>query len=113
MINADKDALAKDVVERWIDFEMALSDKRRYPKLQFEHFLKTAWRYAEQVRHDKLVHEKSFLLLMVWSTSWVANANKFPKMSSMMRIVSKACYSTAMIHISRATNPLDSDRRLI
>ncbi len=58
MINVDKDALAKDVVERWIDFEMALSDKRRYPKLQFEHFLKTAWKYAEQVRHDKLVHRE-------------------------------------------------------
>jgi hypothetical protein len=37
---------------------MALSDKRRYPKLQFEHFLKTVWRYAEQVRHDELVHRE-------------------------------------------------------
>jgi hypothetical protein len=27
----------------------------------------------------------------------------------MMRSVSKACYSPAMIHISRATNPLDYD----
>jgi hypothetical protein len=58
MISSDKDALAKDVVERWIDFEMALSDKRRYPKLQFEHFLKSAWTYSEQVRHDKLVHRE-------------------------------------------------------
>ena len=55
MINPDKDALAKDVVERWIDFEMALSDKRRYPKVQFENFLKSAWTYAERKnRKDKL-----------------------------------------------------------
>ncbi len=58
MTDAEKDALAKEVEERWLDFEDALRDKRRYPKSQFETFLKSAWAYAERTREDKLVHRR-------------------------------------------------------
>ena len=58
MIDAQKDALAKAVVEHWIDFQEALGDKRRYPRSHFDTFLRSAWTYAERTRHEKLVHRE-------------------------------------------------------
>ncbi len=57
-MDAEKDALANAVVELWIDFQLALGDKRRYPRAQFDNFLRSAWTYAERTRHDKLVHRE-------------------------------------------------------
>jgi hypothetical protein len=35
---SEKDRLAAQVADRWVDFEMALSDKRKYPVQQFRQF---------------------------------------------------------------------------
>jgi hypothetical protein len=43
---SEKDRLASAVQERRIDFNMALSDKRRYPIAQFRAFWEAGRRYA-------------------------------------------------------------------
>jgi hypothetical protein len=34
-VTSEKDRLAAEVEDRWLDFQMALSDKRRYPPERF------------------------------------------------------------------------------
>ena len=56
MPRSEKDRLASEVGERWIDFQMALSHKRKYPIGQFKAFWEAGWRYAEMTKHDTLIH---------------------------------------------------------
>ncbi len=59
MTDSAKDALAAMVEERWVDFQMALSDsKRQYPAQQFKKFAQAVRSYIEQSRDDPLVHRK-------------------------------------------------------
>ena len=44
---SEKDRLAVEVADRRVDFEMALSDKRKYPVQQFREFWEIGRRYAE------------------------------------------------------------------
>ena len=56
MPRSEKDRLASEVQERWIDFNMALSDKRKYPVQQFRAFWEAGRRYVELTKHDPLIH---------------------------------------------------------
>ena len=56
MPRSEKDRLALEVQERWIDFNMALSDKRKYPVQQFRAFWEAGRRYAEMTKCDPLIH---------------------------------------------------------
>ena len=56
MPRSEKDRLASEVQERWIDFNMALSDKRKYPVQQFKAFWEAGRRYAEMTKCDPLIH---------------------------------------------------------
>lgn len=56
MPSSDKDRLAAEVMKRLADFEDALSDKRKYPLLQFRAFWEVAKRYSELVKDDPLIH---------------------------------------------------------
>ena len=51
----ENDRLAAEVEERWLDFQEALSDKRKYPLGAFRSFWEAAWRYAEAVKRDPLI----------------------------------------------------------
>ena len=53
-----KDRLAAEVETRWVDFKMALSDKRRYPLERFRAFWQAGNRYAEMTKGDALIHRK-------------------------------------------------------
>ena len=53
---SEKDRLAAEVADRWVDFEMALSDKRKYPVQQFLQFWKVGRRCAELTKGDPLIH---------------------------------------------------------
>lgn len=56
MDNSAKDRLASEVLELLIDFEMALSErKRKYPAQQFFAFASAARRYIDLTRKDQLV----------------------------------------------------------
>jgi hypothetical protein len=56
MRRSEKNRLAAEVEERWIDFNMALSDKRRYPIAQFKAFWEAGRRYGELTKRDALLH---------------------------------------------------------
>jgi len=56
MDDAVKDRLASQVLELLIDFEMALSErKRKYPAQEFFAFASAARRYIDLTRKDQLV----------------------------------------------------------
>jgi hypothetical protein len=54
----EKDALAKEVFDAWLDFQVEVSPKKRYPREKFYAFFHLAWRYAEMTRRHRLVHRK-------------------------------------------------------
>ena len=56
MPRSEKDRMASEVEERWIAFQDALSDKRKYPIGQFKAFWEAGKRYAEMTKRDPLVH---------------------------------------------------------
>jgi hypothetical protein len=57
-VTSEKDRLAAEVEDRWVDFQMALSDKRRYPLERFRAFWQVGKRYAELTKSDALIHRK-------------------------------------------------------
>ena len=59
MTDSEKSAVANMVEQRWVDFQMALSDsKRKYPTQEFNKFAETVRTYIEESRNDPLVHRK-------------------------------------------------------
>ena len=55
---SEKDHLAAEVEDRWVDFQDALSNKRKYPVEQFPAFWDAGKRYAELTKYDPLIHRK-------------------------------------------------------
>jgi hypothetical protein len=53
---SEKNRLAAEVAERHVDFELALSNKRKYPVRQFRAFWEAGRRYAELTKRDPLIH---------------------------------------------------------
>ncbi len=56
MPTSDKDRTAAMVVQRWLDFQEALSGTRKYPVPQFKSFVDAARRYVELSKGDALIH---------------------------------------------------------
>jgi hypothetical protein len=58
MPSTAKDRLATEVVERRVEYEQALFDKRRraYPVKEFNAFWEAGRRYAELTKTDPLIH---------------------------------------------------------
>ena len=56
MPSSEKDRLAAEVEERWLDFQGALSNKRKYPVQQFRAFWEAGRRYADLTKQDPLIH---------------------------------------------------------
>jgi len=52
----EKDALAKKVVDTWLDFECERRRGKPYPKQEFYAFFNSAWTYAEATRRHRLIH---------------------------------------------------------
>ena len=55
-MNSEKDRAARDVIDAKADFEMALSNKRRYPLDEFRGFVRAARRYIGLAAGDTLIH---------------------------------------------------------
>jgi hypothetical protein len=56
MPTSAKDRSAAVVLQRWLDFQNALSDKRKYPVQQFKSFVEAARWYIESSKGDPLIH---------------------------------------------------------
>jgi hypothetical protein len=57
MTESEKDRIARQVADLRITFEMALSNKRKYPVAEFKAFVQTARRYIEITAGDPLIHK--------------------------------------------------------
>jgi hypothetical protein len=57
MKESEKDRLASEVAELRTTFDIALSDKRKYPAQEFRAFVKSARRYIKMTAEDKLIHK--------------------------------------------------------
>ena|SRR2546427_13046209 len=58
MQKSKKDQLAEEVVDRWVSFQMALSDKRKYPAEEFTAFAASVREYVLVVARDPLIHRE-------------------------------------------------------
>jgi hypothetical protein len=56
--NSEKNRLAEEVVELWVSFQMALSNKRKYPTAEFTSFVASARRYLGSIGRDPLIHRE-------------------------------------------------------
>ena len=58
MSNSEKNRLAEEVIELWVSFQTALSDKRKYPAAEFTSFVASARRHLELIGCDPLIHRQ-------------------------------------------------------
>jgi len=59
MPSPEKDQLAAEAMECWVDFQQGLSsDKRKYPIQQFKAFWAVTKRYAELTKSNPLIHRR-------------------------------------------------------
>src|SRR5262249_58731557 len=58
MHKSAKERLAEEVIDRWITFQMALSNKRKYPAAEFTAFATSVRRYVEVIGRDPLIHRE-------------------------------------------------------
>ena len=57
MAESEKDRLAKQVADLRIAFDLALSDKRKYPVTEFNAFVRSARNYIKITAGDAMVHK--------------------------------------------------------
>ena len=58
MANAEMDRLVEEVMDLWCSFQLALSDKRKYPIAEFTSFVTGARRYMQAVGREPLIHRE-------------------------------------------------------
>ena len=56
MIVSEADRAAVVVDERWVDLQIALSDKRKYPIREFNSFFEAVRRYVDSAKNDSRIH---------------------------------------------------------
>jgi hypothetical protein len=104
MTSSVKDRLAAQVESHWVDFQSALSDKRKYPVQPFREFLEAARRYAELTKSDPLIHRKVVVAVNgLTDFLQVERKRVRDKFSATPTDWSASC-SAATILTSRATN---------
>jgi hypothetical protein len=79
MTDSEKDALAAIVEERWVDFQMALSDNRRkYPAEEFKKFVQAVRNYIERSKDDPLVHRNVVKVVNGLTNSLTVERKRIP-----------------------------------
>src|SRR5438477_6919690 len=58
MASVEMDLLAEEVIDLWCSFQLALSDKQRYPVTEFTAFVTGARRYMHAVGREPLIHRE-------------------------------------------------------
>ena len=56
MAESEKDRIARQTADLRITFDMALSNKRKYPVMEFKAFVQSARRYIKLTAGDSMVH---------------------------------------------------------
>ncbi|MGO9436100.1 MAG: hypothetical protein ACLP00_17640 [Terracidiphilus sp.] len=57
MPDSEKDRAADEVAERRATFDLALSNKRKYPVQEFGAFVQSARRYIAMTKNDPMIHK--------------------------------------------------------
>jgi hypothetical protein len=57
MAESEKDRVARQTADLRVTFDMALSDKRKYPVAEFKAFVQSARRYIDITAGDAMVHK--------------------------------------------------------
>ena len=57
MPDSEKDTAAEEVAERRAIFNLALSNKRKYPVKEFRAFVQTTRRYIAMTKNDPMIHK--------------------------------------------------------
>jgi hypothetical protein len=55
---SEKEKLAEEVIDRWVSFQMALSNKGQYPTEEFTAFAACVRGYVRAVNRDPLIHRE-------------------------------------------------------
>ena len=58
MPKSEKDELATEVLDRWVSFQMAISNKRTHPAAEFTAFATSARAYLQAVGRHPLIHRE-------------------------------------------------------
>jgi hypothetical protein len=58
MPKSQKDRIAEEVMQLWASFQVALSDKRKYPTAEFTSFALSVRQYVQVVGPDPLIHRE-------------------------------------------------------
>ena len=106
MPSPEKDRLAAEAMECWVDLKDGLtSDKRKYPIQQFKAFWAVTKRYAELTRSDALIHRSVAEAVhgLADFSKWSVSA--FPTTFFGMRSAWSASCLADTTHISRGMNP--------
>ena len=75
----NKDRLATEVGSGWVDFQTALSDKRKYPLQQFRSFVNATRRYAEVTKDDVFIHREVVKVIHGLTHSLAAERKRVPQ----------------------------------
>jgi hypothetical protein len=87
MTDSAKDALAATVEERWVDFQVALSDsKRKYPVQEFRKFAHAVRRYIEESGNDPLIHRNVVQVINGLTDSFEVGRDRFQTKSAKKRL---------------------------
>jgi hypothetical protein len=57
MAASEKDRIARQTADLRVTFDMALSNKRKYPVTEFKAFVQSARRYIEITSGDAMIHK--------------------------------------------------------
>ncbi len=57
MAESEKDRVARQTAELRVTFDMALSNKRKYPVAEFKAFVQSARRYIDITAGDPMIHK--------------------------------------------------------
>jgi hypothetical protein len=57
MAESEKDRIAREIADLRVTFEMALSNKRKYPVTEFKAFVQSTRRYIEITDDDPMIHK--------------------------------------------------------
>ncbi len=59
MAESEKDRIARQTADLRVTFDMALSNKRKYPVTEFKAFVQSARRYIEITAGDSMIHRSA------------------------------------------------------
>jgi len=104
MPKSEKDGLPKEVLDRWVSFQMALSNKRKYPAAEFTAFATSARRYLQAVGRDPFIHREMVSAINGLVDFLSVNDGACRMRSSTKQVDWRVCSSLGTTHTSTATS---------